>query len=508
MVHKLQEQEMQILKDYADAGLTSTRRWRQIFRQRLTVTFLVLSDVLIAILVLEVAALLHGIWGRGGGLSTTAIITTVPAIALWVGLRALMDLYPGYGLDAVQEVRRHAYAVFAILAVVVLFAVGVRISGSLSRLLLVLFFSGLLVLIPFTRYLTKVALNKVGMWGKPIVIFGSGQNDGMMRGRVAKLLKDNWELGYDPVAVFDLRLPHSPSASEALVEQALRESAFEDNLAGIADLAKSQGVNTAILAMPHTSREQLARVIELASVRFRHVLITPDLSGIANSAVVARDLAGVFAIEIKYNLLNPWALRAKRVLDLSLTAIGIVLILPVLLVLALLVYAESGGPVFYKDRRMGRDGTLFACVKFRTMVPDAEKMLLRILEEDKEMRLEYSTYHKLRDDPRVTRVGRFLRRTSLDELPQLWNVLRGEMSLVGPRPYLPRESKEIGVTQSEILRVPPGVTGPWQVAGRNQNSFDERVSMDADYVRHWSVWLDLVLLARTVKTVLLWRGAS
>src|SRR5215210_4086265 len=114
MVHKLREQEMQILKDYANPGLVSTRRWRQIWRQRLTVTLLIFSDVLIAILVLEVAALLHGIWGRGGGLSTTAMITTVPAIAVWVGLRALMELYPGYGLDAVQEVRRHAYAVFAV----------------------------------------------------------------------------------------------------------------------------------------------------------------------------------------------------------------------------------------------------------------------------------------------------------------------------------------------------------------------------------------------------------
>jgi Undecaprenyl-phosphate galactose phosphotransferase WbaP len=508
MAQGLQQKEMRVLQDHADPGVASTKRWRQIWRQRLTITLLVLSDVLVALVVLEVAALLHGIWGRGGGLSTTAIVTTVPAVALWVGLRALMELYPGYGLDAVQEVRRHTYAVLAALAMVVIFAVGIRISGSLSRLLLVLFFSGLLVLVPFTRYLTKVVLKKVGMWGKPVMVFGSGQNDGRMRERVATLLLENWQLGYDPVAVFDCRLPHPPPASLDSVEQSLKGSAFEETLSEVADLAKGQGVNTAILAMPHTGREQLAEVIGLASLSFRHVLITPDLSGIANSAVMARDLAGVFAIEIKYNLLNPWSLRAKRILDLLATMVGGILILPVFLVLTLLVFIESGGPVFYSDRRMGRDGALFACVKFRTMVPDAENMLFQMLEEDDEMRQEYSTYHKLQNDPRVTRVGRFLRKTSLDELPQLWNVLRGEMSLVGPRPYLPRESKEIGVTQSEILRVPPGVTGPWQVAGRNHTSFNERVRMDADYVRHWSVWLDLVLLARTVQTVLLRRGAS
>jgi lipopolysaccharide/colanic/teichoic acid biosynthesis glycosyltransferase len=161
----------------------------------------------------------------------------------------------------------------------------------------------------------------------------------------------------------------------------------------------------------------------------------------------------------------------KRIQDPGATAIGGASILPLFLMLTLLVYVESGRPVFYRDQRMGRDGTLFSCAKFRTMVPGAEAMLLQLLEENAWMRKEYSKYHKVRDDPRVTRIGRFLRKTSLDELPKLWNVIRGEMNLVGPRPYLPRESKEMGLTQSEILRVPPGVTGPWQVAGRNKKQF-------------------------------------
>src|SRR3712207_2076823 len=161
--------------------------------------------------------------------------------------------------------------------------------------------------------------------------------------------------------------------------------------------------------------------------------------------------------------------------------------LPLFLALCLLVWLESRGPVFYSAKRMGRDDTLFSCVKFRTMVPDAEAVLQRILEEDPALREEYSKYHKLRDDPRVTRIGRFLRKTSLDELPQLWNVLRGEMSLVGPRPYLPRESSEIGETQGEILRAYPGITGMWQVGGRNSTSFAERVQIDRNYVRNWSI---------------------
>ena len=147
--------------------------------------------------------------------------------------------------------------------------------------------------------------------------------------------------------------------------------------------------------------------------------------------------------------------------------------------LALLVYLESRGSVFHRAQRVCWASNLFSCVKFRTMVLDAETLLQRMLEEDTGLREEYSKYHKLRVDPRVTRVGRFLRSTSLDELPQLWNVLRGEMSLVGPRPYLPRESKEIGSSQNEILRLPPGITGPRQVAGRNETSFAQRIQMEA-----------------------------
>jgi lipopolysaccharide/colanic/teichoic acid biosynthesis glycosyltransferase len=187
--------------------------------------------------------------------------------------------------------------------------------------------------------------------------------------------------------------------------------------------------------------------------------------------------------------------------------VGGALVLPLLLGIALLVWAESGRPIFYTDWRMGKGGVPFPCIKFRTMVPGAEAVLEFMLAEDSCLREEYVKYHKLRLDPRVTRVGGFLRRTSLDELPQLWNVLRGEMSLVGPRPYLPRESGDIGDARDEILRVPPGVTGPWQVFRRNQAFFTDRVEMDIYYVRDWSVWLDLVLLARTVRALVVDREA-
>jgi Undecaprenyl-phosphate galactose phosphotransferase WbaP len=473
--------------------LATTKRWRQIWKQRLVAGTLVSSDVVLALVIWGLASVLQSAWGKGA-LSEVTVAVMVPLIAAWIGLRALLGLYPGYGLDAVEELRRHTYAVFATLAMVAVFAVGFKVE-ELSRLQLVSFFLGLLILAPLTHYTVKRGLKKAGLWGKPVVVLSyreTGTN-------ITTLLDQEWELGYNPIAVFNYRLGNSESPSDRVDHQRV--------LANVVEIARERAVDTAIFAMPLARREQLVKLVGLASISFEHVLVIPDLNGVTNSAVVARDLAGTFAVEIKYNLLNPWALRAKRAADLVATVIGGTLVVPLLVVLALLVYLESGGAVLYTDRRMGQNGNLFSCVKFCTMVPDAEASLQRILERDPRLREEYSTYHKLHDDPRVTTVGRFLRKTSLDELPQLWNVLRGEMSLVGPRPYLPRESKEIGIAQSEILRVPPGISGPWQVAGRNQAAFGERVQMDVHYVRDWSVWLDIVLLCRTVKTVLLGRGA-
>lgn len=475
-----------------------SRRWKQVWKRRLALSVLIISDLAFALLVWYGAYALQGIFGQGQ-LSSASIVAVFPTVAVWIGLRALMGLYPGYGLDEVEQLRRHTYAVLATAGTMMVSATGFHIGDSLSRLLLALGFFGLLVLAPLARHLVKLELQRLGVWGKPIVVMGSGES-GM---RTTSLLQKECEIGYNPVAFLDyhLRLSNEEESSE--------DGGFdkESILANTVELSREWGVDTVIFAMPHIRREQLTELVGWASVNFRHVLITPNLGGMTNSAVVARNLAGTFAVEVKYNLLDPWALRLKRVLDIVLTLLGGLLVLPLLAVLCLLIYLESGSPVFYSDKRMGRNNRLFPCVKFRTMIPDAEAALQRLLENDPAAREEYQRYHKLRDDPRVTRVGRFLRKTSLDELPQLWNVLKGQMSLVGPRPYLPRESLDIGTTQSEILRVPPGITGPWQVSGRASTSFDHRVGMDAYYVRDWSVWLDIVLLVRTVKSVFVSKGA-
>ena len=471
------------------------QRWRLVRKQQLIAATLIFSDVLLALLVWKVASLLQSVFGTGG-LSVVAAATIKPSVAVWVGLRALLGLYPGYGLDPVELLRRNTYSVFATLTVLAIVAVGFQVGDSLSRLLLALAFSGLLFLAPFVRHLVTWCLKEIGAWGKPVVIL-SYRDMGV---QFLKLLKQEWILGYNPLALFDYRLMSD--------EKLRRGAAYEKTLADAVGFARKRGVDTVIFVMPLTRRERVDSMVSMASTSFRNViLVVPNLIGVTNSAVTGRNLAGRFAVRIKYNLLEPWALRLKRAMDLVVSVIGGGIVLPLFLVIALLIRLESRGPVFYRDIRMGKNGELFPCLKFRTMVEEAEDLLQRMLEENTELRAEYSKYHKLRYDPRVTRVGRLLRKTSLDELPQLWNVLQGEMSLVGPRPYLAREAKEIGVARREILRVPPGITGPWQVAGRNLASFGERVEMDVYYVRDWSVWLDILLLARTMKTVLLGRGA-
>jgi Undecaprenyl-phosphate galactose phosphotransferase WbaP len=460
----------------------------------LVVLLLVSADILLALMLWQVALVVQGIWGHGP-VTSFALASMVPNVVVWAGLRHLLGLYPGYGLGQVEELRRQVFSLLTTLAITTVFAFAADTDDSLSRILLFGWILGLLLLAPLVRYCVKLGLRRLKLWGKPVVVLGA-QEAGV---RILEDLQREWQLGFRPIAVFDNRV--APTTGT------LGGVPYGGTLADALVLGREHRVDTVIFAMPHTRREQLAKFVDLVKLNFKHVVIIPNLAGITNSAVVARDLAGTFGVEIKYNLLDPWSQRFKRIMDLVATVFGGLFVLPVIVTLALLVRLESRGPIFYTDKRMGRDGELFSCVKFRTMVPDAENLLKKILLENEEARKEYLTYHKLRDDPRVTRIGRFLRKTSLDELPQLWNVLRGEMSLVGPRPYLPRESNDIGVTQGEILRVTPGITGPWQVTGRSHTSFTDRVEMDVSYVADWSLWLDLVLLARTVRCLLRDRSA-
>jgi exopolysaccharide production protein ExoY len=197
---------------------------------------------------------------------------------------------------------------------------------------------------------------------------------------------------------------------------------------------------------------------------------------------------------------------AKRVLDIV-GAFALALVLSPLLAVIGLALARDHGPIIYSHSRTGRHGRSFGCLKFRTMVPNADQVLRDLLHKDPDLHREWMRDHKLRNDPRVTAIGRFLRRTSLDELPQLWNVLKGDMSLVGPRPVVRDELQRYGRRLDTFLTAKPGVTGLWQVMGRSDSCYRRRVALDSFYVRKRSLLMDIAILLRTVKVVLRGRGA-
>jgi Undecaprenyl-phosphate galactose phosphotransferase WbaP len=336
----------------------------------------------------------------------------------------------------------------------------------------------------------------IGLWGEPVAVLGAGETGRQL----VRTLKEEWGLGYQPVGVFDFLLAPRGGVLEGFPYGGTVNDALE--------LARKQRINTVIFAMPHVRRKYIAEFVDRASNHFRQVLIVPNLGGAITSMVTTKDLAHTFGLEIRHNLLDPWARRAKRALDLFGVSVGGLLIIPLLLAIAILIKSGSLGPVFFRQRRLGTEGKYFYCLKFRTMHDDAEHWLTELLKSDPALRAEWEKEHKLRNDPRITRIGRFLRKTSLDELPQLWNVLRGEMSLVGPRPIVNTEISRYEGAYKLYRRVKPGMSGLWQVSGRSDTSYKERVAIDVYYVRGWSIWLDLVILARTVEVVLFRRGAA
>jgi lipopolysaccharide/colanic/teichoic acid biosynthesis glycosyltransferase len=197
----------------------------------------------------------------------------------------------------------------------------------------------------------------------------------------------------------------------------------------------------------------------------------------------------------------------KRLIDIVLVLAAAPIWFPLCMILALLVRLTSPGSSFFSHRRIGHHGVFFSMWKFRTMCANASEILEQHLAAHPEDRAEWAATHKLKNDPRVTRMGRFLRQTSLDELPQLWNVLTGQMSLVGPRPIVAAEAEKYGTDLAYLLAVKPGITGLWQTSGRSTLSYDERVALDRRYVEEWSLQSDIVLLLRTVNKVAASEGA-
>jgi Undecaprenyl-phosphate galactose phosphotransferase WbaP len=273
------------------------------------------------------------------------------------------------------------------------------------------------------------------------------------------------------------------------------------------ELAKSRFAQYAIVAMPQKSNQELRFEIEQYCKGYTRVLLIPDMTGLCSLGIRTREVGGEIGFEFRQRLFSFGAAVAKRTIDVFLCCVALVLLSPVFLLIAALVKLTSRGSIFFGHLRYGLDGNTFRAWKFRTMVPDASAKLAEFLARHPERLSEWERDHKLKDDPRVTLLGKWLRRLSFDELPQLVNVLLGQMSLVGPRPIVKAEIHKYGVGFELYSRVRPGITGLWQVSGRNNTSYEERVLLDEYYVHNWSVWLDIYILIRTLKVVATADGA-
>ncbi len=424
------------------------------------------------------------------GSPMTSLWTLWVVLCWWIGA-ALYGLMPGWGLSPVESLRKQVSLTCLIFAGTTAALFLSKTGGLTSRFTTLLAFLLATPLIPFLRIQAKSLLIRLGQWGIPVAIYGGGET-----GRaVIERLREEPGQGYYPVCVFD-------------DDPVLRgREVLGLSVAGPTSTRTDTAV-VAIIAMPRLPSSRVAELLEGPLAQYRRVIVIPDMIEAPSLWVSSRDLSGMPGMEITQKLLDPGRRFIKRAFDLTVSLVTVPVWGTLFGVFALLVWLEDRHSPFFNQERFGAGGRVFKIWKFRTMVPNAEAVLREKLDADESLQCEWAENRKLRNDPRVTRIGGFLRRSSLDELPQLLNVLRGEMSLVGPRP-LPRDHCQDLPAKVRRLRerVRPGITGMWQVSGRSAAGSAGMVRWDPYYVRNWSLWLDIVILVRTVRAVLQGKGA-
>ena len=348
------------------------------------------------------------------------------------------------------------------------------------------------VLASFNRAMCRTRFGHAPWWGTRLIVVGHGSLVDQVYSKIER--EPQW--GLRPAALVDDAdlFSTDPSLSR-------------DPLKRLDELAASLGVHRGLIAVHAFDADDVANLLSRAGGQIRYWVIMSPLGRIPCMWQEECEAARLPALAITNRLALPWSQSVKRAFDLILTVCMMPLLVPFIAATALLVRLTTREPVFYGQERIGRKGRRFTAWKFRTMYPDADAILQDWLEKHPELAEEWEANHKLKRDPRVTWIGGWLRGSSLDELPQLWNVLLGDMSLVGPRPIVAAEIEKYADNYKDYVKVTPGITGLWQVSGRNNTTYEERVDLDAYYVQNWSLWLDLYILACTIKCVLLGDGA-
>jgi len=353
-----------------------------------------------------------------------------------------------------------------------------------------------LVIFPFFRLAVKKVLAKTRLWRRKVLVLGTGE----AARQVAKGIKRNVILGYEAVGFLTSRKEEKGKTLEGVK--------ILGDLSVLEKISREMEVKDFIVALPDFSQSELVKVIEDCDTFAETIRVVPNIGSLFNLGVTVENLGDVLSLSVARNLVKPFNIFIKNVFEYLIVVILSLLLLPVFLIIALAIKLDSRGSVLFIQERLGKNGKVFNIFKFRSMCADGDLKLEKYLKENVEARKEWEKFQKIKkNDPRVTGIGKIIRKLSMDELPQLINILKGNMSLVGPRPYLPREIKEIGKSYNLISKVKPGMTGFWQVRGRNLLPFKERLLLDEYYIRNWSLWLDIVILFKTAKSLVKGEGA-
>ena len=365
-----------------------------------------------------------------------------------------------------------------------------------SRWVIVLSWAFSLVLLPVARGLIKTALFHLNLWKKRVIIIGSA--DGI--GSVARSISQNHILGYQVVGCL--------TDDRSLIDSAIGGTAVLGHHDEVELWRERTKFEDIIVAFPDVPAERLIDLIRRWDGVAETIRYIPRTGELITSGVELENIGRVLSLTIRKNLHKPWNVLIKSAFDLVLSVLVLVPLLPLGIAIAAAVRLDSPGPVFFTQTRYGKRGRLIRIIKFRSMHRDAGARLEAYLQDNAAAREEWAQYKKLRNgDPRVTKVGAFLRRHSLDELPQILNVIARQMSLVGPRPYIQEELAEVKQMKSVLFEARPGITGLWQISGRSNLPFAERLKMDERYIRNWTLWTDVIILVKTVGAILSGRGA-
>ncbi len=401
-----------------------------------------------------------------------------------------------------DETREMIKAVTA--SVIVIFAIVSlgKLSNVISRLVVVFLWLYGLVLFPYFRSLGKKILSRIGLWREDVIIIGAGDT-GI---EIAEGIMREAHLGYKIIGFLDDA--EEKKGMEIRIDNATYK--VFGKAAHFRKFVNLLHISTVIIAIPSLSLQRMSEITSAVQRYTKSVLLVPDLKGIAllNTELYHLFMQQLFLLKTNNNLKSLFNRFVKRSFDLAVAILSFPLLFLVAGLIGILVKIDSPGPVFYSHLRIGQKGKPIRVYKIRTMYLDAREKLKEFLEKDQSARAEWGTFFKLKNDPRVTRIGKWLRGNSLDELPQFINIVKGDMSLVGPRPVLQEEIDYYYKGYADYyFMVKPGMTGLWQTSGRNVINYEVRVKLDTWYVLNWSLWFDIVILFKTIRVVLSKEGA-